>query len=349
MINQEQQTVNCEVKVVAPLTGVEIKDSGTTLALKRKQSQNLTVEYTPEYATDITENPVWSSSDADVAEVDQTGKVTAKKAGTATITVNYGKPKDKNGTEKSGSSEMTATRTVSVTEVHADTMEIETLIPLINRKDSQTIKLLFTNTDGSDEEVTDDVLFESSDPTILAVDENGKITGIKKGTATITITCIVDPADPTKNIVKTMAVEVKEIPITSLDLTAENTTLEEGDIVQIYVGCNPKNTTDDKVFTYETSNASIATVSSTGLVTAKKAGEVVITVTAQNGVKSQISLIIKEKPVPQAVPGAPAGPAAAPAVEGLTNSPHTGDMNILGLSAMMIISLAGMVLVIKKK
>ena len=343
------KTVNCEVKVVAPLTGVEIKDSGTTLALKRKQSQNLTVEYTPEYATDITENPVWSSSDADVAEVDQTGKVTAKKAGTATITVNYGKPKDKNGTEKSGSSEMTATRTVSVTEVHADTMEIETLIPLINRKDSQTIKLLFTNTDGSDEEVTDDVLFESSDPTILAVDENGKITGIKKGTATITITCIVDPADPTKNIVKTMAVEVKEIPITSLDLTAENTTLEEGDIVQIYVGCNPKNTTDDKVFTYETSNASIATVSSTGLVTAKKAGEVVITVTAQNGVKSQISLIIKEKPVPQAVPGAPAGPAAAPAVEGLTNSPHTGDMNILGPSAMMIISLAGMVLVIKKK
>lgn len=335
---------SCTVKVVAPLTGVEIVDKNTTLELKRKQNTVLTVEYTPTYATDVG-TPTWTSSNEAVATVDANGKVIATGAGTATITVNYGKPKDKNGTEIPGSQDMISSRTVKVTEVHADTMDFETLIPLINRKESQVIKLLFTNTDGSDEEITDDIIFESSDPSVLVVDENGKITGIKKGTATIKVTC--RNPETGAEIVKSMDVEVKEIPITSLELSAENTTLEEGDTVQINVGCNPKNTTDDKIFTYETSNASIATISSTGLVTAKKAGEVVITVTAQNGVKSQISLTIKEKPQP--VQGVAAAPAAAPAVEGLTNSPHTGDMNILGLSVMMIVSLAGIVLVIKKK
>ena len=42
--------------------------------------------------------------------------------------------------------------------------------------------------------------------------------------------------------------------------------------------------------------------------------------------------------------------ATAPApVAGLTTSPHTGDMNVVALATMMIISLAGMILVIKKK
>ena len=36
-------------------------------------------------------------------------------------------------------------------------------------------------------------------------------------------------------------------------------------------------------------------------------------------------------------------------VEALTTSPHTGDMNIVALIALMIISLIGMVIIVKKK
>ena len=59
--------------------------SSATISLKEGESQTITVTITPTNATD--KKYTFSSSDKDVATVDDTGKITALKAGEATITV----------------------------------------------------------------------------------------------------------------------------------------------------------------------------------------------------------------------------------------------------------------------
>ena len=80
-------TATCEVEVKVPLTGISIKDS---IELIKNQSETLVVTYEP---TDTTDDRTakWTSSDEIIAKVDESGKITALKEGTATITVQVGK------------------------------------------------------------------------------------------------------------------------------------------------------------------------------------------------------------------------------------------------------------------
>jgi len=84
------KTTDCTVRVTAKspppavaVTGVTL--SKTELTLEEDKSEKLTATVLPENATN--KKITWSSDKADVAEVSQDGTVTAKKAGTAKITV----------------------------------------------------------------------------------------------------------------------------------------------------------------------------------------------------------------------------------------------------------------------
>lgn len=77
--NGQEQTEGQKV----PVTGVTV--SSPSLKLKVGASQTLTATVAPENATD--KKVSWVSSKPEIAEVDESGKVTAKAAGTAKITV----------------------------------------------------------------------------------------------------------------------------------------------------------------------------------------------------------------------------------------------------------------------
>ncbi len=69
--------------IPTPVSSVTLNK--TTLSLKVDANETLVADVKPDDATD--KAVYWSSSDSTVASVDQNGKVTAKKVGTATITV----------------------------------------------------------------------------------------------------------------------------------------------------------------------------------------------------------------------------------------------------------------------
>ena len=151
---------------------VAIDDKSTT-ALTKGGTLNLTATV-DESATDKT--IVWTSSDDTVASVDANGTVTAKKSGTATITVTA-----TNGTEDT-SDDKTDTITITVTNP-ATRISIPAKLGLIPGN-SGNLTATITPSDADDTTVT----WTSSDESVATVDSNGTVTAVASGTATITAT-----------------------------------------------------------------------------------------------------------------------------------------------------------------
>lgn len=125
--------------------------------------------------------------------------------------------------------------------------------------------------------------FTSSDNTIATVDANGRVRAVKKGTATITVTT------KSGNRTATATVNVGEPPIavTGVTITPKTATLSMAGTKtqQLTPTVAPANAAN-KAVTYTTSDATVATVSASGLVTALKAGTATITVHTTDGNKT---------------------------------------------------------------
>lgn len=125
----------------------------------------LTRTVTPE---DYTDEVIWRSSDTSIATVTDTGLVTGRAPGTVTIRVNIG--------DASASCKVTVVQPVTSISITSSI----SLEALETRQISCTVRPNNANNKG--------VTWTSSDETVATVDENGVVTGLKKGTATITAT-----------------------------------------------------------------------------------------------------------------------------------------------------------------
>ena len=206
----------------------------------------------------------WSSNKTGVATVDANGVVTAKKAGTATITA-----KAYNG----------KAATCKVTVVKAPTsIKLSVTSVTLGCGDSAAIKATLSS--GSAGAIT----YESTNDRIATVSGGRIVAGQITGTATITAT--------THNgLSATCTVTVLPAP-KSIGLDG-NRTLGVGQTLAL----KPVLTAGSAAtLTYATSDKNVATVSSAGAITAKKAGTATITVTAHNGVKASITITVTAAP-----------------------------------------------------
>lgn len=134
--------------------------------------------------------------------------------------------------------------------------------------------------------------YTSSNKSVATVSSKGKITGKKAGTATITVSA----TDGSKKTAK-VKVTVKNVKVKSLSVKAAKTSVTVGKTTTVKVSkVTPANATN-KAVKWTSSNTKVATVSSTGKVTAKKIGTVTITATAKDGSKKKASVKIKVVPV----------------------------------------------------
>ena len=257
-------TATCEVTVkplVVEAEGVTLDK--TTLNLTEGETATLSATVSPENTTDKT--VTWTSSDATVASVNTGGVVTGLKAGTATITVST-----ING--------LTATCDVTVkaatVEASGLTLNLEET-ELVNGK---TVQLQATVIPGhaTDKNVT----WTSSDATVASVNASGLVTALKSGKATIT-------ASTANGLKATCEVTVvaATVDASGLELNLEEAEIVEGESVQLQATVLPADATD-KTVTWTSSDAAVATVNASGLVTALKPGQATITATSANGLKA---------------------------------------------------------------
>ncbi len=141
-------------------------------------------------------------------------------------------------------------------------------------------------------EASQKVKWESSDKTIAKVSKSGKVTGLKAGNVTITVTSAENPA-----VRKKWDICIRSKPVRKLKLSASTDTLylDIRKTAQIIVTKSPVSASDTLV--WKSSNKKIATVSASGLVKAKKAGTVTITASTVDGSgkEASITFTVKKK------------------------------------------------------
>ncbi|MDF2803640.1 MAG: Ig domain protein group 2 domain protein [Anaerocolumna sp.] len=139
--------------------------------------------------------------------------------------------------------------------------------------------------DADNKEIT----WSTSDVAVATVDEVGKVTAIKAGTATITVTT----ADGSKTAICVVTVEAAQVPPTAVEsvtLDKKTASVKVGQKVQLTATVSPDNATNKEI-TWSTSNAAIATVDQTGKVATIKAGTATITVRTTDGGKTATCVV----------------------------------------------------------
>ncbi|MBQ6578185.1 MAG: Ig domain-containing protein, partial [Bacteroidales bacterium] len=149
--------------------------------------------------------------------------------------------------------------------------------------DSETLTATVNPDNATDKTVT-----WSSSKTSVATVDNGKITAIAEGTATITAKA------GEKTATCTVTVKKKEIPVSSISISYESLTLEVGTQKMLTATVTPDNATY-KTVNWASSNTSVATVDANGKITAIKAGTT--TITAKAGDKSASCIVTVTQPV----------------------------------------------------
>ena len=237
-------SAECEVTVTISASAVTLNK--ITLALEKGETFTLEASVDP---TNSTDKVVWSSSKTTVATVDENGKVTAVASGEATITATAGKA--------------TATCIVKVTNpVKKVTLDKDSLFLLVDG----TAKLTATVDPADADEKT--VTWESDDETVATV-EDGVVTAVGKGTATITAKA----GDKTATCEVTVAAPAKNIYI-------EDITILVGDEKTVVITVDPEGANISNI-KYASSDESIFTVTD-GKIKGVSAGKATLTVTAAN-------------------------------------------------------------------
>ena len=242
------------------VTGVYLNKSSVTLLAGGTEA--LTASITPSNATN--QNLTWTSSNTSAATVSEGGLVTAIAVGTATITV------------KTQDGDKTASCTVTVNPIAVSGVSLKSSTSLAVGG-TETLYAVIDPPNASNQSVT----WDSNNIGVATVSENGVVTAVVAGTATITV----KTQDGNKTADCIVTVVTSPIAVTGVSLNKSSTSIDADNSEYLYATITPSNATNQNV-TWTSSNDYAATVSASGLVTAVAVGTATITVKTQDGDKT---------------------------------------------------------------
>ena len=150
--------------------------------------------------------------------------------------------------------------------------------------ETATAETSYTYDGDTPENAQPEVVYTSSDESIATVDENGVITGVAEGDATITATVGNLSASRTVSVI---------IPVESLTTEDISLHLADGAAPLTYV-VTPEHFTGN--LTFASTDESIATVDAAGQVTPVAVGDTTVTVTAPNGLTATAAVRVWDGP-----------------------------------------------------
>jgi endoglucanase len=242
---------------VTPANGVVV--TPTTASIIGSGTAQLTATVSPSNAT--YKAVIWSTSDSLIAKVSSSGLVTGGiSSGTTTITAT---------TVVGGFS---SSCQITVSSVSVNSLSVNPPSASINVNNTQQLTAIITPSNASDKIVA----WSSNNASVATVSPNGLVSGIAQGNATITATSNDGGKTASCNVT------VNYISVTNVSIYTQSTEMYSGETQQLSAIFTPSNASNQNV-SWSSSNESVATVSSSGLLTANNSGSTTITVTTQDG------------------------------------------------------------------
>nr|MCR5623862.1 Ig-like domain-containing protein [Lachnospiraceae bacterium] len=221
--------------IVSPVKGISL--SSSELAMQTGDTQTLTANLTPTDTTDSTAAVKWTSSVETVATV-SSGKITALKEGTTTITATI---TNRSNETYTATCKVTVTKTV----VAVESVDITSTLPdTIYPEDEVTFEASVSPFDATNKTVT----WASSDTDVMTIDsQTGVATAVAPGSVTITATCgsKTDTVNVTvsKRKVTDIAVTVKDSEGSTVTISDNVTSINEGGSLIFKASADPSNAT----------------------------------------------------------------------------------------------------------
>lgn len=257
---------SCLVKVKQPVTSITLNKSSYTLGIGK--SIKLTAKVKSNYATN--QKLKWTSTNVKIASVTSKGVVKGKKLGTVTI-----KCKATDGSGEYATCKIRVVRQATKIKLNKTTIKM-----LVGHTTKIKAKVYPTNA------TYHSVKWSTSDKEVANVDSNGNIMAIGVGSCKI----YAKAKDNSGKRATCFIYVSKAVPATGVTISQKDMTLVKGTSAMLSFSIAPNNTTD-KVRFYS-DNKRVATVSSTGRVSARKPGAATITIKTSSGKVGMVNVTV---------------------------------------------------------
>ncbi|AFQ45722.1 Ig-like domain-containing protein [Desulfosporosinus meridiei] len=244
----------CIVTVPTEVTGISLAKTSVTININ--DSIILKPVITPMNATNKKVN--WQSSAPTVASVDLSGRVKGLSEGVATITAT--------SIDGSRSATMEVIVQTGVTKIALN--KTKTTLGV-----GSSVKLIATINPSN--ATNDNIIWKSSNSSIVTVDENGNIEALKAGSSVITAT-----SENGKKMASCSVTVPTEVTGISFAKTTVTINIKGSTFLKPII--NPSNATTKKI-NWKTSNPSVASVDVNGKILGVSEGEATITATSVDG------------------------------------------------------------------
>ena len=271
------------------LTGIRIEPVDPTIALGRTQQFAVVGVYSDASEADLSSLAAYNSSNEAVATINSAGLVTSLTEGTTTIGTAYGAFTDET--------------ILTVGPPVAIALEITPVNPRVALAAAPDNTLQFTatvhNSDGSTEDVTGEATWDSDDELAATIGlDTGLATIVGQGSTTITAT--VAGLDPEGTTLTVTAPTLQSIEIDDVYPAVDGAAppVQAGNTLQLFLtGTYSDASTADQTAgaVWSSSDRTVATVSTAGLVTAVSKGTTIVTA-SRSGERDTIEITVTEPP-----------------------------------------------------
>ena len=247
-------------------SSIEVSPKSVAVVIGNTHQLNASV-----YPLEAKQDVVWKSSKLNIATVDEeTGLVTAKAIGVTKI---YAYAKE-NQIISDYCTLTVASEVIEATSLSLDKHEVE-----LNLDQTLILHATLEPTNS-----TGGVQWSSSDESIVAVNNSGKLTATGFGEATIKAT-----ASSNSTVYDECKVTVKKVHVDTVALEKHSLEASTGSTINLTANVLPTNA-NDKSLTWTSSNTEVASIINDGEIRCLKAGETIITVTSNDNNNAYDSL-----------------------------------------------------------
>ena len=255
-----------EVKMNIPVTGISMSQ---TEVLMTEEQMKLSASVLPANASNQT--ITWSSSDSSIATVDQEGNVKKVADGKVRITA------------RTADGGYTASTEVTVQTISVPVESIELSQDGVEMNAIGTTCQLYASINPSDADIQD-ITWTSSDSKVVTVDDQGLVTSVGGGTATVTARTVDGSASASCEFTVIRL-------ILSMGINPSQLQMKAGDTADLQVEINPSDALSQDVTWYST-NRKVVTVDDSGHITAVADGKAYVKCIARDGSNQSAACLV---------------------------------------------------------